>query len=578
MRVSDYIINFIKETYKVNTIFTVSGGGCIFLIDSLSKIKDIKYICNHHEQACAIAAEGYARKTNNIGVCLVTSGPGGTNAITGVLGGWLDSTPMLVISGQVNREMTTNFTNQPLRQLGDQEFNVVDTVKHITKYSVQVNDPNTIKYHLERALYEAKSGRPGPVWLDIPLDIQKAEITPSDLVGYTKPSTKIGATNNQIQTVISKLKSAQKPLVIVGNGVRLANGIESLYEFLEKTNIPVITSTNGNDIVNPDYEYYCGRFGTHTQKCANTLLNECDFLLSIGSRLYVRQIGYNFKSFAKNAYKVVVDIDNNELHKPTLYPNLRINSDAKIFLDLLNKEHPNNCNLEWANYCSKLFKTTPRILDRHRNKTHTVSHYRFVEKLNQYLPSDYDVVTSDGSAHVVTMQLLDLKNKQRLITNKGNAPMGHGLPCVIGTSCVEGSKWVCLEGDGSLHLNVHELQTLKHYNLPVKLILFNNNGYSSIKLSQQAFFQGNKVASDPESGVSFPNWKKLIDAYDLPYFNIKNHNEIDEILPTIFSLEGPVVVEVETDPEEAHEPKVIAQLDENNNFIPGELHNIKWLE
>jgi acetolactate synthase I/II/III large subunit len=578
MRVSDYVINFIKETYKVDTIFTVSGGGCIFLIDSLSKVKDLKYVCNHHEQACAIAAEGYARKTNNIGVCLVTSGPGGTNTITGVLGGWLDSTPMLVISGQVNKEMTTNFTQQPLRQLGDQEFNIVPTVKHFTKYAVQINDPSKIKYHLERALYEAKSGRPGPVWLDIPLDTQKAEINPSELVGYTPPNDVIKPTIDEVQIVIDQLKKSTKPLIIIGNGVRLSDGLKELYKFLETTNIPVITSTNGNDIVNPDYPYYCGRFGTHGQMCANTLLNECDFLLSIGSRLYVRQIGYNFKNFAKNAYKIVVDIDNNELHKPTLYPDLRVHSDAKLFLDLLNVNNLESCNLEWSHYCSNKFKTTPRILDRHRNKVNTVSHYKFMEELNKYLPIDYDVVTSDGSAHVVAMQLLDLKGEQRLITNKGNAPMGHGLPCVIGTSCVKDSKWVCIEGDGSLHLNVHELQTLKHYNLPVKLILFNNKGYSSIKLSQQAFFNGNKVASDPESGVSFPNWRKLIDAYDLPYYNIKNHSEISEVLSTIFSLDGPVVIEVETDPNEAHEPKVMAQLDKDNNFIPGELHNIKWLE
>ena len=578
MRLSDYVINFIKEEYKVDTIFTISGGGCIFLIDSLSKVEGLDYVCNHHEQACAIAAEGYARKSNNIGVCLVTSGPGSTNALTGVLGAWLDSTPMLVISGQVNKEMTTNYTNQPLRQLGDQEFNIVDTVKNITKYSVQVNEPNDIKYHLERALHEAKTGRPGPVWLDIPLDIQKAEIESNNLIGYKPDNKIIRASKDDISQAIAKLKLAKKPLLIVGNGIRLSDGLKELNDFLEKTNIPVISSTNGNDIVNNDYSYYCGRFGTHAHICANKLLDECDYLLTIGSRLYVRQIGYNFKNFAKNAYKIYVDIDNNELHKPTLFPDLRINSDANLFLYDLNHNYLPKVDLKWSIYCKNQYKSTPRVLDRHRNKTDIVSHYRFIEKLNEHLPNDYDVVTSDGSAHVCTMQVLDLKGKQRLITNKGSAPMGHGLPCVIGTSSVKGSKWVCLEGDGSLHLNVHELQTLKHYNLPVKLILFNNNGYSSIKLSQQAFFNGNKVASDPESGVSFPNWKKLIDAYDLPYYCINNHSEIDEVLSKIFKLEGPVVVEVKTDPEEMHEPKVMAQLDENNNFIPGELHNIKWLK
>jgi acetolactate synthase I/II/III large subunit len=576
MRLSDYVINFIKEEYKVDTIFTVSGGGCIFLIDSLSKTKGLKYICNHHEQASAIAAEGYSRKTNNIGVCLVTSGPGGTNTLTGVLGAWLDSSPMLVISGNVNREMTTNYTKQPLRQLGDQEFNIVHTVSNMTKYAVQVNDPKDIKYHLQKALYEAKSGRPGPVWLDIPLDVQKTEIKPEELKEYNPPNHIIEVGPTDLKKVIEKLKLAKKPLMVLGNGVRLSGALKELDKFLHKTNIPVITSVNGNDIINGDYKYYCGRFGTHAQIAANNLLNECDLLLSVGSRLYVRQTGYNFTNFAKNAYKIVVDIDNNELNKPNMFANLKINSDAKIFLHKLNNNTIKKCSDKWNTYCRKKFNTSPRVLDRHRNKTNTVSHYNFIEKLNKYLPEDYDIVTSDGSAHVVTMQVLDLKGNQRLITNKGNAPMGHGLPCVIGASCVKGSKWVCIEGDGSLHLNVHELQTLKHYNLPVKLILFNNNGYSSIKLSQQAFFNGNKVASDPESGVSFPNWKKLIDAYDLPYYNIKNHNEIDDVLSKVFNIDGPVIIEVETDPNETHEPKVMAQLDENNNFIPGELHNIKW--
>ena len=579
MRLSDYVIQFIKDQFQVDTIFTVSGGGSIFLVDSLSKIEGMNYVCNHHEQASAIAAEGYARKTNNLGVCLVTSGPGGTNAITGVLGAWLDSTPMLVISGQVNREMTTNYTGLPLRQLGDQEFDITKTVSNMTKYAVQVNDVKDIKYHLERAYYEAKSGRPGPVWLDIPLDIQKSEINPNELLGYTPQIKSIAKVKpSEINIIKEQLSKAKKPLIIIGNGVRLSNSIPELNNLLNQISIPVITSVNGSDIVNTDYEFYSGRFGTHAQICANTLLNECDFVLSIGTRLYIRQIGYNYKNFAKNAYKVMVDIDYNELTKPTVFPDLKIHSDAKYFLNELLKCSLLKSNPEWGEYCKNKFKNTPRVLDRHRNKTNIVSHYTFIEKLNKHIPEDYDIVTSDGSAHVVTMQVLDLKGKQRLITNKGNAPMGHGLPCVIGTSSVKNSKWVCIEGDGSLHLNVHELQTIKHNNLPIKLILFNNNGYNSIKLSQEAFFNGNKVASDPSSGVSFPNWKKLIDAYDLPYYKISNHDGIDTVLSKIFSIEGPVVVEVLTDPDESHEPKVFAQLDKDNNFIPGELHNIKWLK
>ena len=578
MRLSDYVIQFVKEQCKVDTIFTVSGGGCIFLVDSLSKIDGIDYVCNHHEQACAIAAEGYARKTNNLGVCLVTSGPGGTNALTGVLGAWLDSTPMLILSGQVNREMTTNYTGLPLRQLGDQEFDITKTVSNMTKYAVQVNSALLIKYHLEKAYYLAKNGRPGPVWLDIPLDIQKIDIDPDKLEGYKPIQSTAKVTSEDIDIIKNQLTLSKKPLIIVGNGVRLSNSIPELYDLLNQTSIPVITSVNGGDIVNNDYEFYSGRFGTHAQICANTLLNECDFVLSIGTRLYIRQLGYSYKTFAKNAYKVMVDIDINELNKPTVFPDLKVHSDLKYFLNEILKSPLSKSNPEWGEYCKNKFKTTPRVLDRHRNKKNIVSHYAFMEKLSQHIPKDYDIVTSDGSAHVVSMQVLDLKGKQRLITNKGNAPMGHGLPCVIGASKVKNSKWVCIEGDGSLHLNVHELQTLKHYNLPVKLILFNNNGYSSIKLSQQAMFDGNKVASDPDSGVSFPNWERLVDAYDLPYYKISNHDNINSTLSKIFDIEGPVFVEVITDPEEAHEPRVVAQLDENNNFIPGELHSIKWLK
>jgi len=309
MRLSDYVIQFLRDSYKVDTFFTLSGGGCIFLMDSLGTIKNIKYIANHHEQASAIAAEGYARMHNKMGCCIVTSGPGGTNTLTGVLCSWLDSIPMIIISGQVNKEMTTNYTNLPLRQLGDQEFNIIDSVKNMTKYAVQVNDPKTIRYHLERACFEATTGRPGPVWLDLPLNTQSLDINPEELESFIPENKTPTPTNEDIDHIIEKINNSKKPLIVVGNGVRLSGGIEELKEFLNKTNIPVITAVNGNDIVNEDYINYAGRFGTHAQICANNLLDECDFLLTIGSRLYIRQTGYNFKSFAKNAYKIYTDID-----------------------------------------------------------------------------------------------------------------------------------------------------------------------------------------------------------------------------------------------------------------------------
>jgi acetolactate synthase-1/2/3 large subunit len=575
MRVSDYIIQYLRDKYNTDTIFTVSGGGCIFLIDSLGHTEGVNYVATHHEQAAAIAAEGYARINSKLGACIVTSGPGATNAMTGTLCSWQDSIPVIFISGQVNKELTTNFTGLPLRQLGDQEYNIIESVKNMTKYAVQVNNVDDIRFHLEKACTLAITGRPGPVWLDIPLNIQSAEINPEHLHGYNESIEFPQANKLDIEQVITKWNNAKKPLLLVGNGIRLSGGVNELRELLTKTNIPVISAVNGNDIVTSDYEYYCGRFGTHAQISANKLLSECDFLLSIGSRLYVRQTGYNFKGFAKQAHRVYVDIDQNELNKPTLFPDHKIHSDAKDFINKLLQEDINESNSEWLEECKESNKA-PKVLQRHRDKKHNASVYAFIEQLSKVLPKDHHVVTSDGSANVVTMQVMDLTGNQRLITNTGCAPMGYGLPAAIGAATH--NKIVCIEGDGSLHLNVHELQTMKHYNLPIKLIVINNDGYLSIKVSQKTFFNGNYVASEKNSGVSFPNYEKLIKAYDLPYFNITNNDNIHPTLTKFLSQDGPCVLEVFTDPDEFHEPKVVAKLDDEGKFIPGELNNIQWVE
>jgi acetolactate synthase-1/2/3 large subunit len=453
---------------------------------------------------------------NKPGCCIVTSGPGGTNAITGVLCSWLDSIPTIIISGQVNKEMTTDYTKLQLRQLGDQEFDIITSVKNMTKYAVQVNDSNTIKYHLEKACLEATTGRPGPVWIDIPLNVQSADINPEELEGYTKTINTPKASEDNINHIIQKISEAKKPLLIVGNGVRLSKAEKELDQFLSLSKIPVITAVNGNDLVNESYENYAGRFGTHAQICANNLLNECDLVLSIGSRLYVRQTGYNFKNFAKNAYRIYSDIDLEELNKPTLFPDYITHTDAKYLLEELNKKVTTTPSEEWLNYVKNKYKISPVILDRHRKNKKSVSNYHFIEKLNNHLTENDHIITSDGSANIVTMQVAKLKGKQRLITNTGCAPMGYGLPAAIGASSNQ-TKVICLEGDGSLHLNVHELQTVKHNNLPIKLIILNNNGYLSIKISQKTFFNGRYVASEESSGVSFPNYKKLVAAYDLPY-------------------------------------------------------------
>jgi acetolactate synthase-1/2/3 large subunit len=573
MKLSDYVIEFLHNNYDVDIIFTLSGGGCIHLIDSLGKSENVNYIATHHEQCAAIAAEGYARKKNKLGACLVTSGPGGTNALTGTLCSFLDSIPVIVISGQVNKPLTTNFTNLNLRQLGDQEFDIVKTAKTMTKYAVQVNNPEEIRYHLEKACYLATTKRPGPVWIDIPLDVQSAQVDPTTLKPFIPNINDFSLNDYDYVSILNKWNKSKKPLMIVGNGVRLSGAIESLYEFLEKTNIPVITAVNGNDIVNETYPYYFGRFGTHAQICANKLINESDFIISIGSRLYIRQIGYNFDDFGKNAYKIAVDIDENELNKPTLRLDEKICEDAKIFINNLNKVFINKCSESWLQHC-ETFKTH-KVLEKHRNKTDFVSNYYLIERLSKLLPSSYDVVTSDGSANVVTMQVIELKDNQRLITNTGCAPMGYGLPCAIGVAST-GQKTLCIEGDGSLHLNIHELQTMMHNNLPIKLLLLNNDGYLSIKVTQKSFFNGHYVASEKSSGVSFPDFQKIADAYSIPYFEIRNNRQIDQILNNFLEFEGPCICQVFTNPDEIFEPKVIAKMDENGKFIPGRLSEAQW--
>jgi acetolactate synthase-1/2/3 large subunit len=575
MRLSDYVIEFLRDRYKIDTVFTISGGGCIFLIDSLGSTDGVDYISTHHEQAAAIAAEGYARMNNKLGACIVTSGPGGTNAITGTLCSWLDSIPVIVISGQVNKEMTTNYTGLPLRQLGDQEFNIIESVKNMTKYAIQVNDANEIKYHLEKACKLATTGRPGPVWIDIPLNVQSADINPDNLIGFNEELPSYTPEEALVQFIIEKWSNAKKPLLILGNGVRLSGAVELIRSVLDKTNIPTITAVNGNDIVNSDYKYYYGRFGTHAQICANLLLSECDFLLTIGTRLYVRQTGYNFESFAKQAYKVYVDVDLNELTKPTLHPNTIVHSDAKNFINCLLEHDLPTTDLNWLKECDKI-NNAPKVLQRHRDNVDYVSHYAFLEELSKVLPKDHHVVTSDGSANVVTMQVLDLTGDQRLITNTGCAPMGYGLPAALGASIHH--KIICIEGDGSLHLNIQELQTMKHYNLPIKLILLNNDGYLSIKITQNTFFNKKYVASEKSSGVTFPSFEKIIKAYDIPYCSIKTNKDIQPTLNAFLQQDGPCICEVFTDPEEYHEPKVMAKLGPDGKFIPGELKNIQWIK
>ena len=504
IKLSDYVISFIANL-GLRHIFMLTGGGCMHLVDSIGRNKDIKYICTLHEQAAAIAAEAYARVNNNIGVAVVTSGPGGTNTITGVIGAWLDSIPVLIISGQVKIE-TTIINNPELRQLGDQEINIVDIVKPITKYAVMVTDKNEIKYHLQKAVYLAKSGRPGPVWIDIPLDIQGAYVDEESLKNYDY-SDRIVDLDSQIDIVMNLLKKSDRPVIIAGNGIKLSGAVKEFRILIDKLKIPVIGTFAGYDIVPSTSPYYFGRYGTVGQRAGNFAVQNADLILAIGARMNIRAISYNYKAFAREAIKIVVDIDPAELVKPTLKIDVPIWQDAKRFIvDMLKDigNHNNICSKDnWLKKCLEYKTKYPNITPEREQVKKFVDSYYFFKKLSNLTEDGTIFVFGDGTACVSSYQSLDVKPNQRVIVNSGCASMGYALPAAIGACLANDKKEViCVTGDGSIQMNIQELQTIVHHKLPIKIFVLNNQGYISIRNTQKAFFNGIFIGSNKESGVS----------------------------------------------------------------------------
>ena len=539
MKLSDYVVQFIRK--KADAVFLLSGGGIMHLVDSLGKSKLDVYCC-HHEQAAAIAAEGYARIKNDIGVVIGTSGPGGTNIITGAAGAWLDSIPMLVITGQVKRNHIIPRQNgvPMIRQLGFQELNVIDLVKPITKYATTVVNPSQIRYHLEKAVYLAKSGRPGPVWLEIPLDVQAAAINPKKLKAFSPPAINPSAAKNlPIKKIVKLLEKSKRPLLMAGNGIRLAGGEEILWQMLEKLKINAVTPMfTADDLVTNEYQYYLGRQGIPGNKSANYAVDNCDLLLIVGERMQLTQVSYDYKKFATQAKKIMVDIDQNEMRKKTIKIDIPVHADAKIFLEKLYQQDftLNRWDIE----------VEPINPDHYQGKRQYLNVYRFLKELNKY-SKGFDIATANGMASVIPHQTLKLYRGQRFITNAGLGHMGSGLPLAIG-ACVAREKKpvICTAGDGSIMLNIQELQTVVHHKLPLKIFIFNNNGYYSIRTTHKRYF--NKVFSaDPESGVSFPNFEKLIKAWGIKYFKINNDQEIHQTKKAI-DFPGPTVCELMIDP------------------------------
>lgn len=549
IKLSDYVIKRLEET-GAGHMFMLPGGGAMHLNDSLGKSQKLEYVCCLHEQACAIAAEAYARVNNKIGLAMVTTGPGGTNALTGVAGAYLESTPMFVVSGQVKRMDMIN--NQGIRQQGMQELDIVSVVKSITKYAALVDDPQMIRYHLERALYEATHGRKGPVWLDIPLDVQATMIDEQKLIGYTPlPEVKNTHLEKQVLNVIELLNKAERPVLMVGNGIRSANAVELLDEVYETLNIPVLTTWNGIDLIEEDNERYYGRPGGLGHRYANFIQQNSDFFLSVGARLNLLQTGYNFDGFAREATKVMVDIDNAELHKINVRPDLAICADAGEFLRVLlkNKSKIARKNRkEWFAYGNRLKEKYPIVKSEYWEQKELVNTYCLIETISKYMKADEVYVSgSSGSCIDISMQTFRVKRGQRVFCTKGLASMGYGLPSSIGACLASGrKKTVGVNGDGGFMMNIQELETIARLQLPIKIFVLSNGGYGAIKATQTNIFEGHLVACNEESNLTLPHVAKIAEAFGIKTEVIYSNEELDKKVPDVLAYDGPVICEVMT--------------------------------
>jgi len=566
IKVTDYIVKRLVK-YGVKHVFMVTGGGAMHLNDSFGKNQNIKCIFNHHEQACAIAAEGYSRVTGKLGVVNVTTGPGGLNTLTGVMGQWTDSVPVLYISGQVKFETTIGSCPEiGLRQLGDQEVDIIKIVKPITKFAVSVTNPEDIGRLLEKALYIATHGRPGPVWIDVPMNVQSAIVDENKLVLYDEKEDETKFNKVEVKSkacqVVELLKKSKRPVFVAGHGIRIACAQNLFLEIIKKLNIPVVSTFNGVDLIPTMHPLFIGRIGTVGDRAGNFALQNSDLLLSVGTRNNIRQISYNWENYAKHAKKIVVDIDSAELKKPTIKPDIAINSDAKYFLEII-KEKIKHSKIpefnKWIDWCKKRQKKYPVVLPGYKDEKNYVNPYYFIKILTELLTENEILVAGNGTSCVVTFQAGVIKKGQRFFWNSGCAAMGYDLPAAIGASLSKNKKKViCLAGDGSLQMNIQELQTVFHYKLPIKLFYLNNSGYVSIKQTQDSFF-GRRVGCDESSGISFPDICKIAKAYSLNTEIIYNHKTIKEKIKKILNSSSAVICDVKLNPEHKFVPKVASQ-------------------
>lgn len=582
VKVSEYIADFLADQ-GVTHVFIITGGGAMHLDDAIGHNKRIKCTYNHHEQACAIAAEGYARLTGRVAPVFVTSGPGGTNAITGVLGAWQDSIPMFVVSGQVKFETTTASTDVPLRQLGDQEYQITDCVSNMTKYSVMVTDKNTIRYHLEKAWYLCQNGRKGPVWLDIPLDVQAAIVETDELAGYTPDgSENITYDTKQTAKIIEKIKEAKRPVILAGTGINVAGARKEFLECVNALGIPVVTAWNAHDVMPTDHPLFCGKPGTVGLRGGNFIVQSADLLIVFGCRMNIRMISYNKHEFGKDAYKIVVDIDANELRKPTVNVDMPVCADVRdVFNDIVKylgsgTVYDKDAHSDWLARAKDVNGRYPAVIDSYYG-TKELNPYVFYETLFKCLKEGDVTVCGNGGACVIGFQTAIVKKNQRLFTNSGCAAMGYGFPAAVGAAVarrgekeegvIASDRVICVDGDGSFMMNLQELQTVRYNNLNIKIVILNNNGYHSIRQTQQNLFSARPLIGVCDgNGLSFPDFEKVAYAFEIPYVRIDSEEDLAARIAKAIDTEGPVMIEAVVDDKQNFEPKLSSKVHEDGTI------------
>jgi acetolactate synthase-1/2/3 large subunit len=563
VKVSDYIAQLLVEL-GIDHNFTIPGGGAMHLNVSLGHQPGLKCVYVQHEQAASMAAEGYYRKSNKLPLVCCTTGPGGTNTLTGVLGSWLDSIPMLVISGQVKYSVTVRSTGYPIRIYGDQEFDITKVVAPMTKYAVMITEPRMVKYHIKRAIFLATTGRPGPVWLDIPLNVQWGYVDTDELIDYN-PEEDANTLPREVSIrtldlIIEKIKQAKRPVLYTGVEIRTNGAYEAFVKLAGKLNIPIVTSFDGMDLVTEDNPLYAGRAGDVATRYGNWAVQNADFVLSLGSRLGIRQVSYATETWARDAFVVMVYPDPLEITRPNIHVELPVRADLKQFAEALSNRIGTSMPIrkEWLDKCLDWRKKYPTVTEKQCNQQGLANVYCFIDELSKVTKPNIPIVTGNGSACVVGANAFKLKDGQRFIFNSGCATMGYDLPTSIGVCMANDNKETyCITGDGSIQMNLQELQTIVFHKLPIKILVINNGGYHSMRLTQRGLFKDYTVVGvGPESGdLSFPEMSRIAEAYRIPYMSASSNSELPEKLKAFVAQDGCAMFEVFVDSDQAFEPK-----------------------